>query len=92
MRAGSARRQVPGWKIVVLLFAVALLRILQHDADEMVAFFPCDHYYADVAAFASTVRSSHGLRKKAPSVTRSLGLRAEIPGGRVRVDRTISYW
>jgi mannose-1-phosphate guanylyltransferase len=37
---------------------VALLRILKHDADAVVAVFPSDHYFADEAAFAATVRSS----------------------------------
>jgi mannose-1-phosphate guanylyltransferase len=37
---------------------VALLRILKHDADAVVAVFPCDHYIADDAAFAATVRSA----------------------------------
>lgn len=36
----------------------ALLRILQYDADAVVAVFPTDHYFADEAAFAATVRSS----------------------------------
>ena len=36
----------------------ALLRILQYDADAVVAVFPSDHYFADEAAFAATVRSS----------------------------------
>jgi len=37
---------------------VALLRISQVDADAVVAVFPSDHYFADEAAFAATVRSS----------------------------------
>jgi mannose-1-phosphate guanylyltransferase len=37
---------------------VALLRILKHDADAVVAVFPSDHYFADEAAFAATVGSS----------------------------------
>jgi mannose-1-phosphate guanylyltransferase len=37
---------------------VALLRILQYDADAVVAVFPSDHYFTDEAAFAATVRSS----------------------------------
>lgn len=36
----------------------ALLRILQCDPDAVVAIFPTDHYFADEAAFAATVRSS----------------------------------
>ena len=37
---------------------VALLQILQQDADAVVAIFPCDHYFTDDEAFAATVRSS----------------------------------
>lgn len=37
---------------------VALLRILKHDADAVVAVFPSDHYFADDAAFVATVRSA----------------------------------
>ena len=37
---------------------VALLRILKCDADAVVAVFPSDHYFADDAAFAATVRSA----------------------------------
>jgi mannose-1-phosphate guanylyltransferase len=43
---------------------VALLRVLQHDADAVVAFFPSDHYFADEAAFAATVRSAIGVARK----------------------------
>jgi mannose-1-phosphate guanylyltransferase len=37
---------------------VALLRVLQYGADTVVAFFPTDHYIANDAAFAATVRSA----------------------------------
>jgi mannose-1-phosphate guanylyltransferase len=43
---------------------VALLRVLQHDADAVVAFFPSDHYFADEAAFAATVRSAIGVARE----------------------------
>src|SRR5262245_17722328 len=43
---------------------VALLRILQHDADAIVAFFPSDHFFADDAAFAATVQSAIGAARK----------------------------
>jgi mannose-1-phosphate guanylyltransferase len=38
--------------------AVALLRILQWDADAVVVLVPCDHYYSDAEAFARAVRSA----------------------------------
>lgn len=36
----------------------ALVRIMQSEPDAIVAFFPCDHHYADDEAFRSTVRSA----------------------------------
>jgi mannose-1-phosphate guanylyltransferase len=48
---------------------LALLRVLRHGADAVVAFFPSDHYFANDAAFTATVRSAVGLaRKHAQSV------------------------
>src|ERR1700719_4219052 len=38
--------------------AVALLHILQRDADAVVVFVPCDHYYSDTEAFGRAVRSA----------------------------------
>ena len=38
--------------------AVALLHILQRDADAVVVLVPCDHYYSDAEAFARAVRSA----------------------------------
>ena len=35
--------------------AVAVLRVLQRDADAIVAFFPCDHYYGDETVHARVV-------------------------------------
>jgi mannose-1-phosphate guanylyltransferase len=43
---------------------VSLLRVLQQDADAVVAFFPSDHYFADEAAFAVTVRSAIVVARK----------------------------
>lgn len=43
---------------------VVLLRILQHDADAVVAVFPSDHYFADDAAFAATVQSALSMARK----------------------------
>src|ERR1700730_12913897 len=37
--------------------ALALLHILQRDADALVVFVPCDHYYSDGEAFGLAVRS-----------------------------------
>src|ERR1700676_1500396 len=38
--------------------AVALLHILQRDADAVVVFVPCDHYYSDTEAFGRAIRSA----------------------------------
>jgi mannose-1-phosphate guanylyltransferase len=43
---------------------VALLRVLQHGTDAIVAFFPSDHFFADDAAFAATVQSAIGAARK----------------------------
>jgi mannose-1-phosphate guanylyltransferase len=43
---------------------VALLRVLQEDANAVVAFFPSDHYFADNAAFVATVQSAIGAATK----------------------------
>src|SRR5437879_217755 len=41
--------------------AAAVLRILQHDPDAIIAFFPSDHYFANEAGFQATVRSAIAL-------------------------------
>ncbi len=70
--AGAARSRVlvqPMNRGTGVAIIVALLRVLQHDADETVAFFPSDHYFADDMAFAATVQSAISLvRKQAESV------------------------
>jgi len=42
----------------------ALLRLLEHDSDAIVGFFPSDHYFADDAAFAATVQSAVQISRK----------------------------
>ena len=48
----------PANRGTAVAIVVALLRILKHDADAVVAVFPSDHYFADDAAFVATVRSA----------------------------------
>lgn len=56
----------PGSNLVVqpanrgtgVAIATAVLQILQHDPDGIVAFFPSDHYFADDAGFQATVGSA----------------------------------
>src|SRR5579859_2226941 len=38
--------------------AVALLHILQRDAEAVVGFIPCDHYYSDAEAFGQVIGSA----------------------------------
>jgi len=46
--------------------AAAVLRVLQHDPDAIVAFFPSDHYFTDDAGFRATVRSAIALATQKP--------------------------
>jgi mannose-1-phosphate guanylyltransferase len=59
--------------------ALAILRVLQQDADAIVAFFPCDHYYANGAAFASTVRSATAFARERPESLILLGTEPRYP-------------
>jgi mannose-1-phosphate guanylyltransferase len=47
--------------------AAALLRIVQRDANAVVALFPCDHYYADDDAFVLTVRAALAFAGEHPA-------------------------
>ena len=58
---------------------VALLRVLQSDADAIVAFFPSDHYFADGAAFAATVQSAIGFASKRPESLILIGAEPRSP-------------
>jgi mannose-1-phosphate guanylyltransferase len=58
---------------------VALLRVLQRNADAVIAFFPSDHYIADDSAFASAVRSATGVARKRPGSLVLLGARPQWP-------------
>jgi mannose-1-phosphate guanylyltransferase len=59
--------------------ATALLRILQHDADAVAAFFPCDHYYADPEAFSRAVASAVRYARDFPDSVVLIGAEAENP-------------
>jgi mannose-1-phosphate guanylyltransferase len=37
---------------------LSVLRVLQRDPDAVVAFFPCDHFYADDDSFRRTIRAA----------------------------------
>jgi len=59
--------------------AAALLRIVRRDADAVAAFFPCDHYYADDDAFASTVRAALTAAGEYPASLILVGAEAHYP-------------
>jgi mannose-1-phosphate guanylyltransferase len=59
--------------------AAALLRIAQRDANAVVAFFPCDHYYSDDDAFASTVGAGLAFAGEHPSSLILVGAEAHNP-------------
>jgi mannose-1-phosphate guanylyltransferase len=59
--------------------ATALLRILQCEADPLVAFFPCDHYYSNDDAFASTIASATASARQYPKSIVLVGAEAYYP-------------
>jgi mannose-1-phosphate guanylyltransferase len=59
--------------------AAALFSVLQREADPLVAFFPCDHYYSDDAAFARTVASAIACARQHPESIVLLGAEAHYP-------------
>jgi mannose-1-phosphate guanylyltransferase len=58
---------------------LALLRILQRDRDALVAFFPCDHFYADHDSFRLTIRSAVECAEHNPESIILVGADAEYP-------------
>jgi len=59
--------------------AAAVLRIVQRDANAVVAFLPCDHYYADDGAFASTIRAALAFAGEHPASLILVGAEAHYP-------------
>jgi mannose-1-phosphate guanylyltransferase len=57
--------------------AVALLHLLQRDVDAVVAFVPCDHYYADDEAFGQALRSAFLGAEQYPDSVVLLGAKAD---------------
>lgn len=62
-----------------IAISAALLRVLQREADPLVAFFPCDHYYSDDDAFAQTIRSAIACARQHPDSIILLGAEAHYP-------------
>ena len=73
--------------------AVALLHILQRDADAVVVFVPCDHYYSDTEAFGRAVRSAISGAEQNPNSIVILGAEAhyaEVEYGWIELGSAIS--
>src|ERR1700730_5363025 len=54
-----------GTGIAIIL---ALLRVLQRDRDALVAFFPCDHFYADDDSFSLNYPVRSRMRRAKPRI------------------------
>ena len=61
-----------GTGIAIIL---ALLHVLQRDHDALVAFFPCDHFYADDDSFRLTDPICSRMRRAKPRVDHPRGCR-----------------
>jgi mannose-1-phosphate guanylyltransferase len=59
--------------------ALALLHILQRDADAVVVFVPCDHYYSDAEAFSRAIRSAASGAERYPDSIVILAAEAHYP-------------
>ena len=59
--------------------ATALFHILQVEDNPLVAFFPCDHYYANDYAFGSAVKSALAAAEEYPRSIVLLGADAHYP-------------
>ncbi len=67
---------------------LALVNILERDADAIVGFFPCDHYYSCDDSFQATVRSAAAAARQHPDSLVSGRGGSQLPRGGVRMDRT----
>jgi mannose-1-phosphate guanylyltransferase len=74
--------------------AVALLHILQRDADAIVVFVPCDHYYSDAEACRRAIRSAVSGAEQCPDSIVLVGAKAhypEIDYGWIELGSAISH-
>jgi mannose-1-phosphate guanylyltransferase len=58
---------------------LALLHVLQRDPDAVVAFFPCDHFFADDESFRFTIRSALEGAQQSPGSIILVGADAQYP-------------
>jgi mannose-1-phosphate guanylyltransferase len=56
--------------------AIALLHILQRDADAVVVFVPCDHYYSDAKACSRAIKSAISGAEQYPDSIILVGAKA----------------
>jgi mannose-1-phosphate guanylyltransferase len=59
--------------------AIALLHILQRDADAVVVFVPCDHYYSDAEACSRAIKSAISGVEQYPDSIVLVGAKAHCP-------------
>ena len=59
--------------------AIALLHILQRDADAVVIFVPCDHYYSDAEACSRAIGMAISGAEQYPDSIVLLGAKAHYP-------------
>src|ERR1700681_3503942 len=59
--------------------ALALLHVLQRDADAVVTFVPCDHYYSDAEACIRAIRSAISGAEQYPDSIVLVGATADYP-------------
>ena len=74
--------------------AIALLHILQRDADAVVVLVPCDHYYSDAEACSRAIRSAISGAEKYPNSIVLVGAKAcypEVEYGWIELGSTISH-
>jgi mannose-1-phosphate guanylyltransferase len=73
--------------------AVTLLYILQRDADAVVVFVPCDHYYSDAEGCGRAIRSAISGVEQYPDSIVLVGAKAhspEVEYGWIELGSTIS--
>jgi mannose-1-phosphate guanylyltransferase len=59
--------------------ALALLHILERDADAVVIFVPCDHYYSDSEEFGRAIRTAISGAERYPDSIVLVGAKAHYP-------------
>jgi mannose-1-phosphate guanylyltransferase len=59
--------------------AIALLHVLERDADAIVTFVPCDHYYSDSEEFGRAIRTAISGAERYPDSIVLVGAKAHYP-------------